>query len=89
KIPLCVAYDVDGVRHDRMPMTQSEFHHAKPIVEYHDGWNTDISAARTFEELPKAAQNYIARIEELCHTRISGIGVGPGRDELIVRTPLI
>ncbi len=89
KIPVCVAYDVDGVRHDRMPMTQSEFHHAKPIFEYHDGWKTDISSARTFEELPKAAQNYIARLEQLCHTRISGIGVGPGRDELIVRTPLI
>ena len=40
---MCVAYDVDGVRHDEMPMTQTEFHHAKPIYEYLDGWWEDIS----------------------------------------------
>ena len=43
KIPVCVAYDVDGVRHDEMPMTQTEFHHAKPIFEYYDGWTENIS----------------------------------------------
>ena len=43
---MCVAYDVDGVRHDEMPMTQTEFHHAKPIYEYFDGWREDISGCR-------------------------------------------
>ena len=55
-IPVCVAYDVDGVRHDEMPPTQTEFHHAKPIYEYFDGWDDDIRAVRAFDDLPDAAQ---------------------------------
>ena len=46
RVPVCVAYDVDGVRHDEMPMTQTEFHRATPIYEYLDGWGEDISACR-------------------------------------------
>ena len=46
RVPVCVAYDVDGVRHDEMPMTQTEFHHATPIYEYLAGWWEDISGCR-------------------------------------------
>ena len=53
RIPVCVAYEIDGVRHDEMPMTQSEFHHAKPVYEFFDGWDEDISGCRTFEDLPE------------------------------------
>ena len=49
RVPVCVAYDVDGVRHDEMPMTQTEFHRATPIYEYLDGWADDISGCRSFE----------------------------------------
>src|SRR4051795_6853745 len=49
KIPVCVAYEVDGVRHDEMPMSQTDFHHAKPVYELLDGWDDDISAARTLD----------------------------------------
>ena len=84
-IPICVAYEVDGVRVDDMPMTQTDIHHAKPIYEEMPGWWEDISQCRTFEELPKTAQNYVLRLEELSGARISCIGVGPGRDETIVR----
>ncbi|MCK8669640.1 adenylosuccinate synthase [Rhodococcus sp. HM1] len=84
-IPICVAYEVDGVRVDDMPMTQTDIHHAKPIYEEMPGWWEDISQCRTFEELPKNAQNYVLRLEELSGARISCIGVGPGRDETIVR----
>lgn len=84
EIPICVAYDVDGVRHDEMPMTQSEFHHAKPIYETMPAWDEDISGCRTFEELPEKAQAYLRRLEELSGCRISYIGVGPGRDQTIV-----
>ena len=83
KIPVCVAYEVDGVRHDHMPMTQSEFHHAKPVYEVLDGWGTDISECRTFDELPANCQAYVRRLEELIGCRISGIGVGPGREQSI------
>ena len=63
KIPVCVAYEVDGVRHDEMPMTQTDFHHAKPIFEYFDGWTEDISTARTMEDLPENARNYVLALE--------------------------
>ncbi len=84
KIPVCVAYEVDGVRYDEMPMTQTDFHHAKPVYEYLDGWTEDISGCRKFDELPAAAQAYVLRLEELSGTKIWAVGVGPGREETVV-----
>ncbi|MBB3662956.1 MULTISPECIES: adenylosuccinate synthase [Prauserella salsuginis group] len=84
-VPVCVAYDVDGQRTEDMPMTQTDVHHAKPVYEELPGWWEDISECRTFEDLPKNAQAYVERLEELMGTRISAIGVGPGREETIVR----
>ena len=84
EIPICVAYDVDGVRHDEMPVTQSDFHHAVPIYETMPAWDEDISECTTFDELPQKAQDYVRRLEELSGCRISYIGVGPGRDQTIV-----
>ena len=89
KIPVCVAYDVDGVRYDEMPADQSNFHHAKPVLVEYDGWTEDITQARTFEDLPVNAQRYVLALEELSGTRISAIGVGPGRDATILRHDLI
>jgi len=81
EIPVCVAYDVDGERLDEMPMTQTEFHHAKPVYELVPGWRSDISGCRSFEELPKEAQSYVRRLEELSGAPFWGVGVGPGREE--------
>jgi adenylosuccinate synthase len=89
QVPVCVAYDVGGVRFDEMPMSQSDFHHAKPIYENLPGWFEDITTCRTFEELPANAQAYILRVEELIGSRISAIGIGPGRDEIIERHSLL
>jgi len=89
EIPVCVAYDVDGVRHEEVPVSQSDFHHAKPIYENFPGWSEDISTCRTFEELPKNAQNYILAVEKLSGCRISAIGVGPARDAIIVRHDML
>ncbi|HRO93778.1 adenylosuccinate synthase, partial [Citricoccus sp.] len=83
QIPVCVAYEVDGVRHDDMPMTQTEFHHAQPVYEYFDGWTEDISGARTMEDLPANARDYVLALEKMSGTRISAIGVGPGRDQVV------
>lgn len=83
KIPVCVAYDVDGVRTDEVPMTQTDFHHAKPIYEYLPGWKEDISTARTFADLPKTAQEYVKFLEDQSGTRISAIGVGQDRNATI------
>jgi adenylosuccinate synthase len=84
QVPVCVAYDVDGTRHDEMPVNQSDFHHAVPVYEYLPGWWEDISEARTLAELPANARAYVERVEELSGARISAIGVGPSRDATIV-----
>ncbi|GAA1865398.1 adenylosuccinate synthase [Myceligenerans crystallogenes] len=83
KVPVCVAYDVDGVRHDEMPTDQTAFHHAKPIYEEFDGWWEDISTARSLADLPKNARTYVDALEQMSGTRISAIGVGPARDQII------
>lgn len=88
KIPVCVAYDINGERHDEMPVNQSDFHHAKPIYEEFDGWSEDISAARKFEDLPVNAQKYILALEAMSGARFSAIGVGPEREQVVVRYPL-
>jgi adenylosuccinate synthase len=89
QVPVCVAYDVAGVRHDEMPMSQSDFHHAKPIYESMPGWSEDLTACRSFEDLPANARAYIQRVEDLIGARVSAIGVGPGRDEIIERHSLL
>ena len=88
-IPVCVAYEVDGVRHDEIPVSQSDFHHAKPIYEEFPGWKQDITGCRTFEDLPKNAQDYVLALEAMSGSRISAIGVGPGREAIVVRHDLI
>lgn len=88
-IPVCVAYDVDGVRVDEVPVSQSDFHHAVPIYESFPGWNDDITGARSFNDLPKNAQDYVLAIEAMSGARISAIGVGPARDAIVVRHDLL
>ena len=88
-IPVCVAYEVDGVRHAEMPYDQSQVHHALPVYEEFEGWQEDISGARRFEDLPAAAQRYVLALEEMSGTRISAIGVGPGREATISRFDLL
>lgn len=88
-IPVCVAYEVDGTRMEEMPLDQVGFENAVPVYEELPGWEEDITGCRTFEELPKNAQDYIARLEELSRCRIQSIGVGAGREATIVRYPLI
>jgi adenylosuccinate synthase len=83
RIPVCVAYDVDGVRHDEIPMTQTDFHHATPIYEEFPGWTEDISGCKSFEDLPENAQSYVKALEEMSGAPISAIGVGPERNATI------
>ncbi|MFT4185865.1 MAG: adenylosuccinate synthase [Micrococcaceae bacterium] len=89
KIPVCVAYDVDGKRFAEIPVSQSDFHHAKPIFEYFDGWTEDISKAKTMDDLPKNAKKYVKALESMSGCRFSAIGVGPDREQTIVINDLI
>ena len=83
KIPVCVAYEIDGKRTEELPMTQTEFHHAKPIYEMLPGWTEDISGAKTMEDLPANARSYIKYLEEISGTPISAVGVGQDRNATI------
>jgi adenylosuccinate synthase len=85
KVPVCVAYEVDGRRVDEMPMTQTDVHHAVPVYEELPGWFEDISHCRSFDELPANAKSYVEYLESIIGARVSAIGVGPGRDQTIVR----
>lgn len=84
KIPVCTKYIVNGVETDEFPFP-SALDSAEPIVEYFEGWKCDISAVRTWEELPKAAQAYVEYIEKAIGTPITYVSVGPERDSIIIR----
>ncbi|PSL55129.1 adenylosuccinate synthetase [Saccharothrix carnea] len=89
KVPVCVGYTIDGERVDEMPMTQTDVHHAVPVYEELPGWFEDISHCRSYEELPANARAYVEHLEDISGARMSAIGVGPGRDQTIVRHEII
>ena len=70
-------------------MTQTGFHHAKPIYEYLPGWMQDISGARTLEDLPANARSYVQFLQDVSGAPISAIGVGQDRDATISVRDLI
>ena len=80
---MCVAYDVAGTRHDEIPMTQTDFHHATPVYEYLDGWWEDISQAREFADLPRNAQAYVKALEDMIGAPVAAVGIGPRRDQTL------
>jgi adenylosuccinate synthase len=89
KVPVCVAYEVDGTRHTEMPMTQTEFHHAVPVFEYLDGWWEDLSKAREFTDLPRNARQYVRALEEMIGAPVAAVGTGPRRDQTLQLRPLL
>lgn len=89
EIPVCVAYEINGERVDEMPVSQSDFHHATPVYEVLPGWQEDITGCRSFDELPENARRYVEFVEQQVGARVSVIGVGPGRDEVVVRHDLL
>lgn len=89
RIPVCVAYDIDGVRYEDLPMRQVDFVRARPIYEYLPGWTEDISGARSLADLPANARSYLAFVAEQSQCRISAVGVGQDRSETIVVRDLL
>ena len=85
RIKVCVAYDIEGTRMEEVPMSLQEFEAARPIYEELEGWKEDISGARSFGDLPKAAQRYIRMLEEAVDVEVSLISVGADRNETIMR----
>ena len=84
QIPICVQYELNGVKTDDFPFPAA-IAEAKPVIEYMPGWQSDVSKCRSFDELPKAAQDYILYIEKNIGCPITNISVGAARDEIIRR----
>jgi adenylosuccinate synthase len=89
RVPVCVAYDVDGTRHTEMPMTQTEFHHAVPVYEFFDGWWEDLSEVREFGQLPRNAREYVRTLEGMIGVPVAAVGTGPRRDQTLQLRPLL
>ncbi|MCI8589903.1 MAG: adenylosuccinate synthase [Clostridiales bacterium] len=79
KIPVCVAYDINGKQVDLFPSGEA-LNQAKPVYEYLEGWQCDISHAKRPEDLPKQAIDYIKFIEKAVNCPIRYVSVGPDRD---------
>ena len=77
-----MAYDINGVKTEKFP-TGQDLDIAKPVYQYFDGWMTDISGCRNFEELPENAQKYIKYIQDKMECPIKYISVGPEREQYI------
>ncbi|MGN0802464.1 MAG: adenylosuccinate synthase [Candidatus Faecivicinus sp.] len=84
EIPVCVAYRVRGEVTERFPYTP-DLYEAEPVYETLPGWKCDISGVRKYEDLPKAARDYVEFIEERVGCPITYVSVGPERDALIIR----
>ena len=84
EIPVCVAYRKDGEQTTRFPYT-ADLYGCEPVYETLPGWGCDISGCRSWEELPKAAQDYVLFLEEQVGCSIKYVSVGPEREALIIR----
>ena len=84
KIPVCVAYEVNGKRVDEFPRGEA-LNIAKPVIEYRDGWNCSTAECRKYEDLPENARKYIEYIEKAVDCNIKYISVGAERDAIIVK----
>jgi adenylosuccinate synthase len=82
-VRVCVAYEVDGVRHDHVPYHQSVLHKVKPVYEDLPGWKTNLAEVTTPAQLPAAARDYIAFLAEQSGVPVSYVGVGPGREQTL------
>ena len=83
-IPVCTAYEINGAETDKFPFP-SQLQYAKPVIKYFDGWGTDISSVKRWEDLPKEAREYVEYIEKAIGCPITYVSVGAERDSIIIR----
>ena len=84
QIPVCTKYLVDGEETEDFPFPTS-LDDAKPVTEYLDGWECDISGARTWEDLPENARKYVEYIEQNIGCPVKYVSVGAERDSIVIR----
>jgi adenylosuccinate synthase len=83
ELKICVAYDIDGTRHELPPADRSFWDRAKPIYETLPGWKQDTTACTAYSDLPTNAKAYLTRLSELCDAPIAFVGVGPDRKQTL------
>ncbi len=83
-IKICVAYDIDGNRHDFPPANRHAWDKAQPIYEELPGWMVDTTSARSWNDLPENARAYLTRLGELAGAPVTYVGNGPEREQTIV-----
>ena len=83
EIKVCVGYEANGVHYDHPPYHQSVLHEVTPLYETLPGWQTDITSATEYEQLPAAAKQYVKFLEETIGVAISVVSVGPGREQFV------
>ena len=88
KVKLCVAYQYQGETYDEFPPHQTIFHKCEPVYEELAGWDADITGARSFEDLPAEARDYVRRVEEVSGVPVTLVSVGPARDQTVRREPV-
>ena len=89
-LKICTAYRSNGNIYDEFSPSQRVMERAKPVWEELEGWNSSLSEARSFEDLPKNARNYIRRLEGILKTEVVLISVGPGREQtILLKNPFV
>jgi len=90
-LQVCTAYDVDGTIHEQLPADQTAVHHAEPVYTELPGWGDDITGVQSYDQLPKAARDYVDLLEEQAGTPITWVSIGPKRSQTLVRrdVPLV
>lgn len=83
-LKICVAYEIDGERHEFPPATRDGWEKATPIYEELPGWQTDTTSARSWDDLPENAKAYLNRLSELVGAPVSFVGNGPEREQTII-----
>ena len=87
-LKVCTAYEADGDTYLHPPYHQSVLHKVKPVYEELPGWNTDLTAATTLDDLPAEAKNYLQFLSDACGVPVGMVGVGPGREQFVQFTEL-
>jgi adenylosuccinate synthase len=83
-LKICVGYDIDGQMSEILPVGAEELERCVPVYEEMPGWRESTVGVKAHDRLPKAARDYLARVEKLCGVPIDLISTGPERDETIV-----
>ena len=88
RINVCVAYRLDGKTIDYFPADAAALERCQPVYEELEGWLTDTTAIKDYEELPLKARKYLERLEELMLCPVNLVCAGPAREQTITKTPV-